>query len=962
MNDHVDSKTGAGNHNGAAAARAARNGAGEPAVDFWSFAEILLLRWRWPVIVGVILAALGLALGLRHWKSSYTAPAQLISYNSPNATAIFGEREISAQTLISVLRSPELLAAAGAQASPPVSAAQLVDSLSIMPDRNSDIIVVGITDPDRQRALELANIYAGAAVRHTQKLQAAAAAEMNQFFSRQLTNVDAQIAALNQQPGSLASPTSTADVTVPTGPIIAQLQIARGELAVLLAKYTDANPLVQAKRAEIAALKMELAPAAGATATSDAPASAAGESDPEVVRGKLEALEHTRLNLLDQRQAVQAFEANPPGFCKLLAPATSKDVVAHSRNAKVFFLAVLAGMLGLLGGAAVILLAEIADGRLKTAADVRRVTKLPVLAASGDLSGLNEHERYEWAFRTWTKLQGRLSPSPNHGLVLGVTSAGNGEGRSTWVQLLAEAASLLGFRVLTIATRPAPRELEARKQIARNGGAHAGNISNANSENGPKPAENPAALAPANLLATPAEVTEKLTGPNSQPVVHIPLPGWVWNLERRKQWQEALHHWSKIENVVILVELPPASVPEAVLLAENLPNVVWLTASGQAEAGETVERLETLRDARCRLAGSVLNRAPKSFLKKRLSRWVGCAAALAALSVSMLHAADLPQTSQSVVSPITNQAGLETGATAPRAGWQQHFTLGAGDILNLALYGEPTLTQLSVPIAPDGRVSFLEAQGVMAAGLTIDELRGKLDEELAKYRRAPRTIITPVAFNSKKYFLLGSVAHAGAFSLDQPTTVVEAIARAGGLATALQQRNVVEIADLQRAFLVRNGKRLPVDFENLFQRGELSQNLALAPGDYLFIPPADLKQVYVVGEVQTPGPAAYNAKLSAVGAIAEQGGFTEKAWKQKVLVVRGSLNHPQTFVVDAVDVLAARAADFKLEPNDIIYVHYKPWAKVEDILDIAARAFIQSAVITWTDIHAGPLITTPIIQ
>lgn len=983
MNDHVDSKSGAGNHNGAATARVARSGAAEPSVDFWSFAEILLLRWRWPVLAGVILAAMGLAFGLWHWKSSYTAPAQLISYNSPNATEIFGEREVSAQTLISVLRSPELLTETGAKASPPVSAARLVDQLSIMPDRNSDIIVVAITDPSRKRALELANIYAAAAVRFTQKMQGDAAAEMNQFFSRQLTNVDAEISKLNQQAGSLPASTA-ADLPVPTEPIIAQLQSARGELAGLLAKYTDAHPLVQAKRAEIAALEKELTPlAAGTTTNAAILASAVGESDPEVVRGKLEALEHTRLNLLDQRQAVQAFEANPPGFCKLLAPAMPKDVAAHSRDAKVFFLAVLAGMLGLLGGAAVILLVEIADGRLKTASDVRRVTKLPVLAASGDLNRLTEHERYEWAFRTWTKLQGRLSPSPNHGLVLGVTSAGNGEGRSTWVQLLAEAASLLGFRVLTIATRPSPREFEARKQIARNGGVHAGAISNANSENGSKPAENPVALAPnSNILATPAEVTEKLTGPNSQPVVHIPLPGWVWNLERRKQWQEALHHWSKIENVVILVELPPASVPEAVLLAENLPNIVWLTASGQAEAGETVERLETLRDARCRLAGSVLNRAPKSFLKKRLSRWVGCAVALAALNVSVLQAAEDENTgmhnagqasplpseragmsnSITVASASPSQAGETPALHDPRAGWQQHFTLGAGDVLDLSLYGEPTLTQLNVPIAPDGRVSFLEAQGVMAAGLTIDELRAKLDDELAKYRRAPRTIITPVAFNSKKYFLLGSVAHAGAFSLDQPTTIVEAIARAGGLATALQQRNVVEIADLQRAFLVRDGKRLPVDFETLFQRGDLSQNLALAPGDYLFIPPADLKQVYVVGEVQTPGPAAFNANLSAVGAIAEQGGFTEKAWKQKVLVIRGSLNHPQTFVVDAADVLAARAADFKLEPNDIIYVHYKPWAKVEDVLDIAATAFIQSAVITWTDIHAGPLITTPIIQ
>src|SRR5690348_18000673 len=57
------------------------------------------------------------------------------------------------------------------------------------------------------------------------------------------------------------------------------------------------------------------------------------------------------------------------------------------------------------------------------------------------------------------------------------------------------------------------------------------------------------------------------------------------------------------------------------------------------------------------------------------------------------------------------------------------------------------------------------------------------------------------------------------------------------------------------------------------------------------------------------------------------------------------------------DVLSARTTDFKLEPNDIVYVHYRPWARAEDVLDLATTAFVQSAIITWTDIHAGPLIT-----
>src|SRR5262249_29976873 len=130
------------------------------------------------------------------------------------------------------------------------------------------------------------------------------------------------------------------------------------------------------------------------------------------------------------------------------------------------------------------------------------------------------------------------------------------------------------------------------------------------------------------------EVEHKLVGPHSQPVVHIPLPGWVWNLERRKQWQSALNQWRRIENVVILVELPPASMPEAVLLAGKLPNLVLLTGGGASRADETRAQLEVLRSARCNLVGAVLNRATLNRTRKRLARWVACAFVLLALNAA----------------------------------------------------------------------------------------------------------------------------------------------------------------------------------------------------------------------------------------------------------------------------------------------------------------------------------------
>ena len=88
----------------------------------------------------------------------------------------------------------------------------------------------------------------------------------------------------------------------------------------------------------------------------------------------------------------------------------------------------------------------------------------------------------------------------------------------------------------------------------------------------------------------------------------------------------------------------------------------------------------------------------------------------------------------------------------------------------------------------------------------------------------------------------------------------------------------------------------------------------------------------------------------------------DKAYQSRVLVVRGSLNTPETFIVDAKAILAGEKPDFRLEPKDIVYVSRRPWARAEEILDSATVSFIQAALVTWTGQHVGPFITSPIVD
>jgi Mrp family chromosome partitioning ATPase len=255
------------------------------------------------------------------------------------------------------------------------------------------------------------------------------------------------------------------------------------------------------------------------------------------------------------------------------------------------FLAALAGLLLGAGGAGLVVVAqEVTGGKLKTAADVKRVTGLPVLAALGDLEKMSPEEKDAWAFRTWTAISGQLNPSPNHGLVCGFISAGASEGRSTWIRLLADAAKKRGLQVMTISAGTTATATAMESPVR---GEATGTTTN-----------------PAAKLTSFADISLPLAARDTQHG-EIALPGAVWNLARRKEWQNTLAHLRQMDNLVVLIELPPASLPESVLMAESLPQVIWLADSGKSSARETRQQLETLRHGRCRLAGAVLNHEPK---------------------------------------------------------------------------------------------------------------------------------------------------------------------------------------------------------------------------------------------------------------------------------------------------------------------------------------------------------------
>lgn len=976
--------------------------------------EVLKHKWYWWLGAGALLFTAGILYTFLVTRSTISLQlmrretAALFHGSQENGDA-FKLQQFNDHTLAQMIKNPDVLRRVSAQANPPISPAKLSYSLLVVPEPETDLITLTFkSDSQPKDAVNLLNLYAENVIKFTQELQAKEAQAFASYVGEKLSTVNKELASVDAEMKKLppeakvagneklteALLTQLSELEVKyelarmdlerNNPVSDKLQAARAELAGLLVRYTDAHPLVQDQRLKIKTLEAEINNA-GTNAVKFGEATAGRTSDAlltqtqsvekqseqlrvlrdqvksklnglsengleyAMIRTRFNSLETLRSTLASRQREAQLFMENSLGYFSIFTPATLDRVSTKAHYKKGFLVSLVGALLGIICAAGLVLIVEIFDDRLKTAADVLRVTDLPLLATLGDLDKMDEAAQTAWAFRTWTILKGKLSASQTQGMVCGIISARHGEGRTTWINLLTKTAGQRGLRVLTVATKPNEEPpLHPHEPMAPDS-EHAA-------------AATTTTLSPS-AFAFPAQVSQQLSDPNGNSIVHIPLPGWVWNLERRTQWQTALDHWRKIDNLVLLVELPPASSPEAILLAENVPQLIWLTDSGKATISETRGHLETLRHAGCNLVGTVLNHEPASFWNRHFVRRFGAAAIFLALNLSMIASAAEPAAIQSEPNPTPTNALQSFSVTSPqqRANWQKRLTLGPGDILTLGFYGDTNLLKTDVIVRPDGRISYLQAHDVVATGLTVDELRDKFNQELSKYYRSPRVLVSPVAYHSKKYYVLGRVMRQGAFTLDRPITILEAVARADGLETGILNRNSIDLADLDRSFLIREGKRVPIDFEKLFGGGELAQNIPIEPNDLLYFPPATLKEVYVVGEVGEPGVVAYTADTSIISAITERGGFSPRSFKRRVLVMRGSINHPETFVVDTWAITDGRVADFKLQPKDIVYVSSRPFIRAEELLDLAATSFIQSAITAWTGGFVGPIFTKPFI-
>ena len=981
--------------------------------DLVRLAAAVLRDWKWLPLAGLVLAVPVLLLGIIKFHTGYSVTVQLIrtevttTIRASQLGDPFKPRQVTVGTVVSIMQSPKLLEKVGNAAHPPVSGGALLGGLTIKPERDTDLISVTLKGSGSAAVTaNLINDYCREVVALTSQMQSDEAAELNKFLRGQISRADNELELVNKellefgrtsefygadreveaylrQVGEVEMQLQTAKTDLETidfrivsvdrelsmqNPLGMRLIQARQDLNSLHASYTDQNPIVKDAQDKVASLERQLTNAIASANTNDPPYQFSENTIAnnlymehislrgdrlglvkriaqlklycENLRQKLggipekslrfaqitsrqQTLQVTRDLLAGRQHEAQVYEQNSPGLYRQFAPASADSVEVGSRWKKIIIAFIAAFVFGIGLAFVWICARELMDLRVISAGDLRRATGVPVVARLPDTSRLAAADLAQWRFRAWSQLLRQLKLQTESRVTLAFTSAKNGEGKSTLVGLLRDAAHDRRLPVVTVTNSPSLN-----------------------------PEVKSAALA--DTLAAPELVVRHL---REQPGVPLELQydaTWIWTLENRARWQRALELWQPISSMILLIELPAMTGLDAVLAAELMPAIVWVTASGGLERNELAETLETVSAGEVTIAAAVLNREPANFASLGLlEKFLPLALVFLLLGAGAVSAAETNRPAMDVFSGSSQ--------TPFYAGWQERFTIGAGDILNMRIFGRTDSIRTYVPVGPDGRISYLEAQSLLVAGLTVDEMRAQLDAILGKYYRNARTIVTPVEWRSKKYFILGAVVDRGAYTLDRPLTIIEAVARARGIDTGMVEHNTVELADMKHAFIVRNNQRLPVDFDALFGHGDLTQNVLVEPGDYLFFPSGTVNEIYLLGAVPNQGPLGLTAENTLVGVLAVRGGVLSTAYQQRVLVVRGSLEKPQVFTVNLAAILSGREKDFVLQPKDIVYVAEKPWQRAEDLLQIALNAYVQSMTTTWVGNNIKPLTTQPLL-
>ena len=209
------------------------------------------------------------------------------------------------------------------------------------------------------------------------------------------------------------------------------------------------------------------------------------------------------------------------------------------------------------------------------------------------------------------------------------------------------------------------------------------------------------------------------------------------------------------------------------------------------------------------------------------------------------------------------------------------YKISAGDVIELVSTYK-TVENKDYTVDISGELNIEKIGVVRAEKKSLKELEKDVNEKFAEYYKSEKIILNFKKINNN-ISVLGAVKSPGIMAIEGKVTLVEAVAKTGGIISE------GEISDYFVRVTGSNGKSVVINLEDILYKGDFSKNIILKKGDtvYIFGKSGSVeKNIYVFGDVARTGEVEYKGNISLLEAIIKAGGPTKYGKMDKVFVIR----------------------------------------------------------------------------
>jgi polysaccharide export outer membrane protein len=160
----------------------------------------------------------------------------------------------------------------------------------------------------------------------------------------------------------------------------------------------------------------------------------------------------------------------------------------------------------------------------------------------------------------------------------------------------------------------------------------------------------------------------------------------------------------------------------------------------------------------------------------------------------------------------------------------EDYRIGLEDTLTIVVWKNETLSR-PVTVRPDGKISLPLVNDIQAAGLTPSQLRTEITRRLTEFMPTPEVSVMVNEVRSFKISVLGEVQKPGRYDLRSRTTVLDALALAGGFKDFASPNKIVILRSIGKTT-----QRLPFNYKRAIAPGGEGDNFELLPNDVILVP------------------------------------------------------------------------------------------------------------------------------